>query len=424
MVHSVGSEVRRIGSEGEFLSERAIERFIEDCLGSERLDGRSLCVLVPDATRSCPLPPLLAALHRAVGQRVTRLTILVALGTHRPMTDPELSAHLAGGASLGETFPRATVTNHEWWRPEQLTTVGSIAAARVRELSGGLIDQEVPVEINRAVIDHDVTLIVGPVLPHEVVGYSGGNKYLFPGVSGRQVVDVTHWLGALLTSAEMIGRPGTTPVRALIDEAAGCLPGRRLALCLVTGRAGGLHSMSFGTPEEAWASAVDTSSRVHVTYLERPVQRVLSILPERYDDMWTGAKGFYKVEPVVADGGQVVIYAPHISQLSVTHPDIASIGYHCRDYFLYNWDSYKGHHWGDLAHSTHLKGAGTYDPRTGEHSRVTVTLATSVPEAVVRAANLDYLDPATVDVHGWTDRPDTLVVRDAGEHLFRLGGAA
>ncbi len=422
MVHSVGSDVRRIGGDGELLSERATERFIEECLGSEPLDGRSLCVLVPDATRSCPLPPLLAALHRSVGDRVTRLTILVALGTHRPMTDQELSAHLAGGASLGETLPRATVTNHEWWRPEQLTTVGSIPAARVRELSGGLIDQEVPVEINRAVIDHDVTLIVGPVLPHEVVGYSGGNKYLFPGVSGRQLVDVTHWLGALLTSAELIGRPGTTPVRALIDEAAGCLPGRRLALCLVTGRAGGLQSMSFGAPEEAWASAVETSSRVHVTYLERPVLRVLSILSERYDDMWTGAKGFYKVEPVVADGGQVVIYAPHISELSVTHPDIARIGYHCRDYFLYNWDAYKGHHWGDLAHSTHLKGAGTYDPRTGERSRVTVTLATAIPEEVVRAANLDYLDPATVDVRGWADRPGTLVVQDAGEHLFRLGG--
>jgi nickel-dependent lactate racemase len=226
------------------------------------------------------------------------------------------------------------------------------------------------VRINRVVIDHDVTLIVGPVFPHEVVGFSGGNKYLFPGVAGREVIDVSHWLGALITSAQIIGTRGITPVRALINEAAALVPGERLAFCVVThSGTGALHSMGFGDPVAAWSAAADVSAETHVRYLDAPVRRVLSLLPEKYDDMWTGAKGFYKVEPIVADGGQVVLYAPHIREIAATHPQIAEIGYHCRDYLVKQWDRFKDLHWGDLAHSTHLRGAGTWDEVEGERAR-------------------------------------------------------
>jgi hypothetical protein len=126
------------------------------------------------------------------------------------------------------------------------------------------------------------------------------------------------------------------------------------------------------------------------------------------------------VEPIVADGGQVIIYARHITQVSVMHPVISEIGYHCRDYFLKQWDRFKDYHWGDLAHSTHLRGAGTWDEEHGERGRVTVTLATGIPQDVVRAINLDYLDPALVDVEAMTADPDTLVIPQAGEVLFRL----
>jgi lactate racemase len=159
---------------------------------------------------------------------------------------------------------------------------------------------------------------------------------------------------------------------------------------------------------------------VHVRYLDAPVQRVLSLVPQKYDDMWTGAKGFYKVEPVVADGGQVILYAPHITELSVMHPEIATIGYHNREYFVRQWDRFSHLRWGDLAHSTHLRGAGTYDPEHGERNRVTVTLATSIPEEVVRGANLDHLDWREVDVDAYAADPDTLVVPQAGEVLYRL----
>jgi nickel-dependent lactate racemase len=140
-----------------------------------------------------------------------------------------------------------------------------------------------------------------------------------------------------------------------------------------------------------------------------------------YADIWTAAKGFYKVEPVVADGGEVILYAPHVTELSSSHPEIYDIGYHCRDYFVKQWDQFAEVPWGVLAHSTHLRGAGTYNSETGaERLRVRVTLATQISEEVCRAANLGYLDPAAVDQSDFATDPETLVVQRAGEMLFRL----
>jgi len=412
----------RIGGPDAVLTDDEIRTFIQEKLSGIPLDGRSVCVLVPDGTRSCPLPLLLSAVHGALHGRVSRLTVLVALGTHGDMSPPLLAAHLGYRVGVaGETYPGTRVLTHAWWDPATFVDVGTIPAERIAELSDGMLRHTVTVRINRAVVEHDVTLIVGPVFPHEVVGFSGGNKYLFPGVSGRELIDLSHWLGALITSAQLIGTKGTTPVRALIDEAASMVPGERLALCVVTkSRTRDLHSISFGDPVAAWASAADVSAETHIRYLDAPVRRVLSLVPAKYDDMWTGAKGFYKVEPIVADGGQVVLSAPHIREISTTHPQIAEIGYHCRDYFVKQWDRFSALPWGDLAHSTHLRGAGTYDDVHGERNRVTVTLATGISEELTRAVNLDYLDPATVDPAVWAADPDTLVVPDAGEDLYRL----
>jgi nickel-dependent lactate racemase len=416
------TDAAQIGGPEEVLTEDQVRTFVRDQLDAAELNGRSVCVLVPDGTRSSPLPLLLGAVHGALHGRVTKLTFLVALGTHAEMSEPALAAHLGyePGASA-ERYPETTVLNHAWWDPSAFADVGTINDERIAELSDGMLRHTAQVRVNRAVVEHDVTLIVGPVFPHEVVGFSGGNKYLFPGVSGRELIDLSHWLGALITSSQIIGTRGITPVRALIDEAASMVPSERLAFCVVT-KSGthDLHSIAFADPQTAWAAAADVAAESHVRYLDAPVRRVLSLLPSKYDDMWTGAKGFYKVEPIVADGGQVVLYAPHIREISTTHPQILEIGYHCRDYFVKQWDRFKDLHWGDLAHSTHLRGAGTWDEVHGERLRVTVTLATGIPEDVTRSINLDYLDPAEVDPAAWAADPDTLVVPDAGEDLFRL----
>jgi lactate racemase len=402
-----------LGGAGQALDPGEVRSFVRARVAGLDLAGRSLCVVVPDGTRNCPLPLLLQAVEEGVDHRASSVTAVVALGTHAAMTDAAI------GALVGPvTMP---VRNHAWWEDGTFAHVGSLPAPLVEELSGNRLHQSIEVRVNRLVVESDVTLIVGPVLPHEVIGFSGGYKYLFPGLSGEEMIDVTHWLGALITSSEIIGTRGITPVRALVDAAATLVPGEHHALCVVVDRvAGGVEALAFGEPPQAWAAAADVAAQSHIEYLDRPVLRALSLVPARYPDLWTGAKGFYKVEPVVADGGEVVLYAPHITEIAVTHPRMSEIGYHCRDFFLAQWDRYGDVPLGELAHSTHLFGAGTYDPVGGERRRVVVTLATGIPEEVARNVNLGFRAPDTVDPEAWAADPDTLVVPDAGEVLYRL----
>jgi nickel-dependent lactate racemase len=413
----------RIGDARGVLSPAQVMGFVDEQLAATDVDGKSVCIVVPDGTRSCPLPLLVKAVHSALHGRVSRMTTLIALGTHQPMSEEALARHLGYDAGrLEETYPGMTVLNHQWWEPSTFAHLGTIPASRLAELSEGRLTMDVPVLLNRAVVEHDIALVVGPVLPHEVVGISGGNKYFFPGVAGQDIIDVSHWIGALITSAEIIGTTSVTPVRALINEGASLVPAEKLAFCVV-GEAGSLdlHSISFGDTLASWASAAEICAATHVHYLDAPVQRVISVIPEMYEDIWTGAKGFYKLEPVVAGGGEVILYAPHISEISTSHPEILEIGYHCRDYFVKQWDRYKHIHWGTLAHSTHLRGAGAYDADTGEERlRVKVTLATRIPEEMCRRANLGYVDLDSIDLAAAEADPETFVVPNAGEVLFRL----
>jgi nickel-dependent lactate racemase len=418
---------RVLGSPQEILAPADVERFVRSALEDDDYTGKKVCVLVPDATRSCPLPLLMDSVHAALHGRAAELTFMVALGTHPAMSEERLAALL--GYPPGESerrYPGVTIRNHEWWDPSKLTSVGVITGEELAALSDGRLTDPVEVRLNRAVVDSDVTLVVGPVFPHEVVGFSGGNKYLFPGVAGQEVIDVSHWLGALITSAEIIGTRGVTPVRALINRAAAKVPSelRCFSLVVESGTTN-LHAITYGGTEDAWAAAADVAAQVDVKYLSAPVKRVLSLVSRRYDEIWTAAKGMYKVEPVVADGGQVVLYAPHVTEVSRTHgAAIHAVGYHCRDYFVKQWDRFANLPWGVLAHSTHLRGGGTYDPAEGERCRIEVTLATGIDAETTRALSLSYLDPRAIDIEEWSHDPDTLVVHDAGEILYRLAGSA
>ena len=264
------------------------------------------------------------------------------------------------------------------------------------------------VALNKLPLEYDHVIVCGPVFPHEVVGFSGGTKYLFPGIAGPEIIHFTHWLGALITNYEIIGTK-TTPVRAVIDRAASLLD-RPLSLLAPVVMHEGVAGLFCGPVHEAWSAAADLSSKRHVVWLEQPVKRVLSVMPAMYDDLWVAAKGMYKMEPAVADGGEVVIYAPHVTEVSHVHGKlIDEVGYHCRDYFVKQWDRFRDVPGGILAHSTHVKGLGSYDPATGiETPRIRVTLATGIPRERCQRINLGYLDPASVDVEAWKKDPDTL----------------
>ena len=165
-----------------------------------------------------------------------------------------------------------------------------------------------------------------------------------------------------------------TPVRAVINRAASLLytPLSLLALVVDPRRASPACTAAIAAGHLARGGhALGPAARV---WVDKPYERVLAVMPAMYDDLWTAAKGMYKIEPAVADGGEVVIYAPHVTEVSYVHGKLLDeVGYHCRDYFLAQWERFKHYPGGILAHSTHVRGLGTFDavvrPRNAAHPR-------------------------------------------------------
>lgn len=385
--------------------------------------GERVLVLIPDHTRSLPLPFLFRELVTVL-RDAAQLDFMVALGTHPGL--PRESMHRLVGISEEErtsTFAHVGLLNHAWDDPSALTTLGVMDDDEIRAIAGShwhsSLPRQVQIRLNRAAVEHDHVLILGPTFPHEVVGFSGGAKYLFPGISGAEMIDATHWLGAL---AGVVGTIGIkdTPVRTMIHAAATRLS-TPVTLVALTVEGPGLSGLFIGDHESAWSAAADLSAQKHVRWCDTPFQRVLSCAPAMYDELWTGAKAMYKLEPAVAVGGEVVIYAPHLDTVSHVHGKyIHAVGYHILPYFLADWDRFKHMPLGVLAHSTHLRGSGVMEGDV-EVPNVRVTLASRISPEDCAALNLGYMDPDAVNIDEWRDREDegVLLVPKAGETLFR-----
>lgn len=404
-----------------FLSRSEVEGIITEGLAAIPLEGKRVLVIIPDRTRTMPLAIFFRAIVQSLLPRVKELNFLVALGTHPPINETDMLQMVGLTAKEKATqYSKVGLFNHNWEVPRALTTLGRIPAEEVATLTQGLLRQDVPVQLNRMILEHDHLLICGPVFPHEVVGFSGGNKYFFPGIAGSESINLTHWLGALVTSYKIIGAKDT-PIRRVIDRAASLIPKPRQAICSVVSHQG-VNGVYIGTPEEAYSAAADLSSATHIVWVDKPFRQVLSVMPSMYDDVWTGAKGMYKVEPAIADGGEVIIYAPHIQEISYTHGQhIRKVGYHVRDYFLKQWDRFADVPLSILAHSTHLRGMGAFENGI-ERPRIQITLATGIPEELCRQINLGYRDPGTIRMDEWAGREaeGILLVPRAGEDLYRL----
>jgi lactate racemase len=391
------------------------------CPPGDYRDQRIL-LIVPDGTRTAPVGLLFQALHESLGHTARAFDILIALGTHQPMDDAAICRRLdITEAKRRESYSKVRFFNHAWNDPAALRRVGVIPSDEIRQLSGGLFSLDVPVEVNRLLFEYDRVLMIGPVFPHEVVGFSGGNKYLFPGVAGPEILHFFHWLGAVITTPRIIGHKWT-PVRAVVDRAAALVDVPKLSFSLVVAPDSSLAGLYIGSPESAWDLAANQSARCHIQVMDAPFHTILSCAPLMYDEIWTAGKCMYKLEPVLADGGELIIYAPHIEEVSVTHGElIRKVGYHCRDFFLNQWEQYRHLPWGILAHSAHVHGLGTFENGI-EIPRARVTLATRIPAESCRRLNLGYRDPSTIDPNAFIARENEgiLCVPKAGEMLYRL----
>jgi nickel-dependent lactate racemase len=389
-----------------------------------QFSNQRVLVLIPDHTRTIPLPQLFQLLVEILHD-TNQLDFMVALGTHPPLSDSHL--HQLVGITAGERhsiYKHIGLLNHAWDSPATLTSVGTLSQWQIKEIAGDrwhpTLGGDVEININRAILDYDHILILGPTFPHEVVGFSGGAKYLFPGISGADMINVTHWLGALAGVRGTIGIK-ETPVRDMIHAAAAHVPTPSTLIALVVvGK--GLAGIFIGDYLSAWSAAADLSSQRHIIWVDKPFKRVLSCAPPMYDELWTAGKAMYKLEPALAEGGELIIYAPHLDVVSHVHGKyIYEIGYHVLPYFLQQWDKFKHIPLGVLAHSTHVRGDGRYANGI-EYPRAMVKLATKLSPEDCDQLALGYLNPHDIDITKWQNQEaeGVLYIPKAGEMLYRV----
>jgi nickel-dependent lactate racemase len=254
-----------VASPGQLLSEGQILKTLHEALAGQFRNQRVLA-LIPDHTRSLPLPFLFHAIIEVLHD-VKQLDFMVALGTHPPLSEERINKLV--GITPEErrtTFKHIGLSNHAWNTPSALASLGAVEQDELKRIAGDYWHSSLPgkvdIRINRAAFEHDHILVLAPTFPHEVTGFSGGTKYLFPDVSGAEMINATHWLGALAGVVRIIGVKNM-PVRAMIHAAAARLktPITLIAL-MVEGH--DLSGLLTGDPISAWSAAADLSAQRHL----------------------------------------------------------------------------------------------------------------------------------------------------------------
>jgi hypothetical protein len=391
--------------------------------------GTRVLAVIPDKTRDDNTDLLFPMVSQELAaRRAGSLDALVAQGTHPPMTDAEKRVKI--GAATADLPLFGQVFDHHWDDPEHLTTLGTLTAGEIASLTGGLMRQDVAIQLNVLLAPgaYDLILVLGAVVPHEVAGFAGGAKYFFPGVAGPALTHLTHWLGALATIERVIGRV-ETPTRHVIEAAADRVTTPVIALTSVSTRTSdGLrtHALFAGPLRGTFRSAAAVSAQVHIRYVPRRYRRVIALLDDHYDEMWVAGKASYKLGAVIEHGGELVIYAPHLTGISTTHGRlIEKYGYapleQVRD-MVDGSDELRA----NLCVAAHLAHV-SYGSRVGEDGAVApryrITLASAIPEDVARRVRLGYVPIASIDVDAARRDPDTLVVENAGRDLYLVAGA-
>jgi nickel-dependent lactate racemase len=395
-----------------------VRDIVHDAVKTIRLrSGARVLGITPDNTRSFDATVVHEFLH-ACHDRGAHVDLLIANGTHESMPDRKICEFLKLDA-IPEAAGRVRIFNHS--APgEELEEFGVLSQAEVTALSGGRICTDIPVTVNRRVVDYDAAVILGPVFPHEVIGMSGGWKYFFPGISGAHLINHTHWLGALIGIRDIIGR-SMTPVRRIVERAGEMVSARLPVYCfsLVLEKKG-LEGLFFGDPVESHRQAAQLSREINIVWMPRRYHRIVAECPTKYDELWTGGKLAYKTQEIVEEGGEIVFYAPHIDRVAPQHPQVEEIGYHCLSYFQGQWERFQDVELSSLAHSTHVAGPGRYKDGV-ETLWAERIIASRISPERCRAINLGYIDPAEISFatkKPYGDTGDTLWVPQAGEQLY------
>jgi nickel-dependent lactate racemase len=387
--------------------------------------GERVLAIVPDKTRDDNTDLLIPfASEELLARGAACFDILVALGTHSPMTEAEKRVKL--GLDNGAEIPLlGRVFDHRWDDPNDLVSLGTLPGAQVSDLTGGLLNSDIPVRLNRLLAPglYDTVLVFGATVPHEVAGFSGGSKYFFQGVAGPDLTHQTHWLGALATIEKIIGRV-ETPTRRLIEAAADLVPARIVSFNSVVTREDGrlrTHALFAGDIKAAFRRAAEISSQVHIKYVDRKYKRVVALLDEHYTEMWVGGKASYKLGGIIEEVGELIIYAPHLDRISDTHGRlIEKYGYWPLEKVkqLLSSNSDLEQNLCVAAHLAHVSFSNSGLSREPSAPRYRITLSSGLDEANCRRVNLGFLNPADFRVEDYESLPDTLIVPQAGRDLY------
>jgi nickel-dependent lactate racemase len=387
--------------------------------------GSSVLAIVADKTRDDNTDVLFPLAAEILAERkIAKLDALIAQGTHSPMSDRDKRTKI-GAAGTTQIHGLGHIFDHDWANPKALVTIGILDAARVKEITGGLIDRSIELKVNRLLARglYDTVLIFGTTAPHEVAGFSGGAKYFFPGVAGPELTHATHWLGALATIEKVIGRV-ETPTRHLFEAAADFVPASVISLSSVVTRDHGrlrTHALFCGDFRRAVRKAAEVSRHVHIKYSGRKYKRVVAFLDSHYDDLWVGGKASYRLGPIIEENGELIIFAPQLINISETHGTlIKRYGYAPLERIreIVSQSPELQQNLCVAAHLAHVSFAGRKLADGTIVPRYSITLASAVDAATCDQVNLRYMDPNTFRREDYEGHADTLIVEQAGRDLY------
>lgn len=411
------------------LSADELRGIVEEALAGLAPDARVLAV-IPDKTRDDNVDTLFPFAARVIADRgIGRFDALVAQGTHAAMTEQQKRAKIGAFDSLPPVLGR--IYDHRWDRDDELVTIGELSAEEVRKLTKGLLDCAIPLRVNRLLSPgrYDSVLVFGATAPHEVAGFGGGAKYFFPGVAGPELTHATHWLGAIATIEQVIGRI-ETPTRHLIEAAADFIQAKIISFTTVVTRERGrlrTHALYAGDFREALRAAAAISRQVHIKYTGRKYKRVVALLDEHYEELWLGGKASYRLGAVIEEGGELLIYAPHLRSISETHGRlIEQYGYAPLESVI-EMVAKSAELQANLcvaAHLAHVSYAGRRDEQGRVIPRYAITLASSIDEDTCRRVNLGFMEHRQFRREDYEADPDTLIVERAGQDLYLVERSA
>ena len=299
--------------DGQGLHEKSIREALDQSLQEQRESLRKVLLIPPDLTRAHSGAGDITRMYYQLLKDVCQVDIMPALGTHMPMTHDEIDLF------FGKEVPKESFIVHNW--RTDVVKVGQVPGQYISEISGGLVNEPIDVEINKRLLDksYDLIISIGQVVPHEVVGMANYSKNIFVGCGGMDIINKSHMLGAIYGMEKIMGRDHS-PVRKVFDYCQEHFT-REIPLMYVltvtTAKEDrvDIHGLFIGNDRSLFEEAVKLSQEKNLEYVDRPFKKVVVYLDEtEFKSTWLGNKSVYRTRMAIGDGGQLIVLAPGVRQ--------------------------------------------------------------------------------------------------------------